>query len=886
MENRNLVNLNVNPCKMCMPMGAVTAIKGIENSMMILHGSQGCSTYIRRHMAGHYNEPIDVASSSLNEEGTVYGGEGNLKKALGNVIKLYNPEFIGVATTCLAETIGEDVKRIVSEFVEGEKPEKCRIVTVQTPGYGGSQFEGYFAALTAVVREISTDDRPNGRINIIAAGMNPGDIRNVKAILAAFDADYILLPDISGTLDAPYSGEFRKIPEGGTGLGDIKAMAGASATIELGVTVPENLSPGAFLNEKYGVPLYRCPLPIGIKNTDLFVGFLCSITCKPVPDALKEERGRLVDGMIDSHKYNGEGRAVIFGEPELVFALASLCVENGVKPVLMATGARNKALRQQIEGLRGYEAMTVLDETDFDTILDQAVKLNANLLIGNSDGKVITEKAGIPLVRAGFPIHDRVGGQRLAYTGYAGTLKLLDDITNTLLESKHEKYRESMYEKYFKPEGGKGLQKDGKPAPAGATAPDITAADRTAAHPCFSAGACRSARMHIPVAPACNITCNYCNRKYDCVNESRPGVTSEILTPEEAAAKFRTVASEIDNLRVVGIAGPGDALANFDSTKRSIELIKEIDPGMTFCLSTNGLMLPFYAEEIIKLGVTHVTVTINAISPAVGARIYRDINYLGTKLTGRDAAEVLIRNQLTGLKYLSLKGVVCKVNIVMIKGVNDGHIEEVVRKVKECGAYMTNIMPLIPAKGSAFENMPLTNNKELNSLRKRCECDLKQMYHCRQCRADAIGPLENDVSSAFRSAKCGAAEAGTEAPGEMLRFAVATRSGMLVDQHFGHVEEFYIYEYSASGVRFAERRAIPKYCGGQECENEDSRLDRIIKAVEGCGALIVLRIGYGPMKSLEERNIKVIQTCDRIEAAVVQAAEELLNCGESVGEVV
>jgi nitrogenase molybdenum-iron protein NifN len=214
MESKNFVNLNVNPCKACMPLGAATAFKGIENSMMILHGSQGCSTYIRRHMAGHYNEPIDIASSSLNEEGTVYGGESNLMKGLDNVIKLYNPRIIGVATTCLAETIGEDIKRIINKYLE-QKPsdlsKNLTIVPVSTAGYAGTQFEGFYSALFSIVQNIVTEKRSGKKINIIAGNINPGDIRNIKSIIEQFTDDYVILPDISDTLDAPYKKEYNKL---------------------------------------------------------------------------------------------------------------------------------------------------------------------------------------------------------------------------------------------------------------------------------------------------------------------------------------------------------------------------------------------------------------------------------------------------------------------------------------------------------------------------------------------------------------------------------------------------------------------------------------------------------------------------------------------------
>jgi nitrogen fixation protein NifB len=274
--------------------------------------------------------------------------------------------------------------------------------------------------------------------------------------------------------------------------------------------------------------------------------------------------------------------------------------------------------------------------------------------------------------------------------------------------------------------------------------------EKTQKHPCYSFEAHRSyARMHLPVAPACNISCNYCNRKFDCVNESRPGVTSEVLKPEAAKRKYDRVKAEIEQLSVVGIAGPGDALANWENTRQSLELIRAEDPEMVFCLSTNGLMLPEYAEAIADLGVTHVTVTMNCLDPAIGAKIYKYIHYKGTRYEGEEGAKILLANQIRGIQLLIRLGVVVKINIVMVPGINDQHIPEVVKKVKELGVYITNIMPLIPAPGSVFEDFPQANMKDIKRLRTECELDIKQLKHCKQCRADAIGMLGEDRSQEF-----------------------------------------------------------------------------------------------------------------------------------------
>ncbi len=269
---------------------------------------------------------------------------------------------------------------------------------------------------------------------------------------------------------------------------------------------------------------------------------------------------------------------------------------------------------------------------------------------------------------------------------------------------------------------------------------------KTLSHPCFNAGASNNARIHLPVAPRCNIQCNYCYRKFDCMNESRPGVVSKILTPKEAVNRYLEYKDTLSNLTVVGIAGPGDALANFDEVRETIKRIRDIDEDITFCLSTNGLMLPLYASHLISLGVTHVTVTINTVDVETGAKIYGYITYLGKIYTGIKGATILLQNQLAGIRYLSSMGIVVKVNIVLLKGINENEIKDIVQTVGECGCNITNIMKHIPVKESIFGSLESVSMEEHNHIRKECENILPQMYHCKQCRADAVGTLNHDLS--------------------------------------------------------------------------------------------------------------------------------------------
>jgi len=263
-------------------------------------------------------------------------------------------------------------------------------------------------------------------------------------------------------------------------------------------------------------------------------------------------------------------------------------------------------------------------------------------------------------------------------------------------------------------------------------------------HPCFSPEAAhKHARIHLPVAMHCNISCNYCNRKYDCLNESRPGVTSNIISPIEGLHRYQYYKKQLNNLSVVGIAGPGDALADWQESSQTIRLIREYDPKVILCLSTNGLKLPKLAASIVELGVSHVTVTVNTLIPETGARIYRYVNYEGQRYTGIAGASLLLQNQLEGIRSLTEHGMIIKINTVMIPGINDHEIPNIVRKMKELDVFVTNIMPLIPVKGSVFEDLPATNTHDLTMMRRICQIEMRQMFHCQQCRADAVGLLKN-----------------------------------------------------------------------------------------------------------------------------------------------
>lgn len=361
-------------------------------------------------------------------------------------------------------------------------------------------------------------------------------------------------------------------------------------------------------------------------------------------------------------------------------------------------------------------------------------------------------------------------------------------------------------------------------------------------HPCYDPKAAHIfGRMHLPVAPRCNIHCNYCVREFDCVNESRPGITSQILSPTEAVSKVKEVLEKHRHISVIGIAGPGDPLFN-EETFATLSLIQKELPDLIFCLSTNGLLLPDKIDILIDLKVTNLTVTMNTVSPEIGAKIYSFVFYRGEILRGEKGAEVLLKNQIRGIERAVKAGIIVKVNTVMIPTINEADIVNISQRVKDLGGYLHNVMPLIPQHKFSHISPPL--KEELAVMRKECEKNIRQMRHCRQCRADAIGKLCEDLSYSFyismKNISPSELPTDKEDPrlGRKIRFAVAT-SGQngTVDLHFGHTQEYSIYEFEreTQDIRFLELRKVDnKFCQGPECVTEVGQEELLLNIVNHC----------------------------------------------------
>ncbi|MBF0303355.1 MAG: nitrogenase [Desulfamplus sp.] len=495
-----------NACKLCTPLGAALAFQGIEGCVPLLHGSQGCSTYMRRYLISHFKEPVDIASSNFTEETAIFGGGANLKLAIENITRQYSPAMIGIATTCLSETIGDDVPMLIDSIKNVESlPE---LVHVSTASYTGTHIDGFHQAVKAVVDKFNPEsvmsveqkrcedssyvlEASDGEqiifgeqttLNCFPGMLSNEDIRHLKEIFLAMSINAVILPDYCERLDGEPWFEYQIIQKGGTKVSAIRTMHKSVGSIELGRILAakqnskqsgskENLkescskvkskignssfvkkgdfvkngdkqSAGQLLSDRFGVPCMGVGFPIGVKETDLFFDALEKLTGKAVPDTFISERGRLIDSYIDCNKYLSGKRAVVYGEEDLVVGVASFLSEIGVVPVLCASGGKSGSLKSVIEKIMPsalFKQIRVRDGVDFMEIEHEARECCPDFLIGSSKGYATSRRLKIPLVRVGFPVHDRVGGSRILHIGYSGAQRLLDQIVNTLLERRQER---------------------------------------------------------------------------------------------------------------------------------------------------------------------------------------------------------------------------------------------------------------------------------------------------------------------------------------------------------------------------------------------------------------------------------------------------------------
>ena len=429
----------VNPCKVCAPLGASLAFKGVAGAVPLLHGSQGCATYIRRYLISHFRDPVDIASSSFDEMAAVFGGRDSLTRALDNVTTSYAPALIGVATTCLSESIGDDVADILRHYQPAEGRD-CARVHVSTPSYAGTHLDGYYATVLALVQALAEGGPALDLVDLFPGIVCPEDLRWLKRTARQFGLEPCLLPDYSDTLDGGQWTEYCRLPPGGTTLAQIKQAGRARASVELGWSQGARETAGRYLNRDFGIPCHGLGLPVGIEATDAFLAALCRISGRPVPGELEAERARLLDAYADAHKVLAGQRAVVFGDEDTAIALALFLAEIGVTPALVASGGTGAlaAVGAAFPALQGLDA-TFLPDTDFGRLGEAARLARPTLLVGHSKGSKLARELDLPLVRVGFPVHDRFGAARLTTLGYAGSHRLFDDMVNGILADRQAK---------------------------------------------------------------------------------------------------------------------------------------------------------------------------------------------------------------------------------------------------------------------------------------------------------------------------------------------------------------------------------------------------------------------------------------------------------------
>ena len=381
-------------------------------------------------------------------------------------------------------------------------------------------------------------------------------------------------------------------------------------------------------------------------------------------------------------------------------------------------------------------------------------------------------------------------------------------------------------------------------------------------HPCFNAEAKGSyGRVHLPVAPQCNIRCNYCNRKYDCVNESRPGVTSAVLSPVQAARYVEKILEREPRISVAGIAGPGDPFANPEETLGTMRLLRERFPHILLCLSSNGLGIGGYLDEIAEIGVSHVTITVNAVDPQIGQKIYSWVRDAKVIYRGLKGAELMLRRQIAAIEGLKSRNITVKVNTIVVPSINDHHVEEVARTMAGLGVDILNCMAMHPNKDTPFEDIEEPGKQMMEDIQAKAERYLPQMRHCTRCRADAVGLLGEDRTDELRGCL---SECAGHSPDQASRpyVAVATMEGILVNQHLGEAYRLQIWSKTEDGFHCVGERMAPEPGGGI------LRWKELAETLKDCRAVLVAGIGESPADTLTKAGIEPIEISGFIEPAL------------------
>ncbi|WP_027183852.1 nitrogenase molybdenum-iron protein subunit beta [Desulfovibrio inopinatus] len=442
--------LVINPAKTCQPIGAMYAALGIHGCLPHSHGSQGCCAYHRSSLTRHYKDPIAAATSSFTEGASVFGGQANLVQAIDNMFTVYDPEIIAVHTTCLSETIGDDVAQIADKAKQdGKVPEGKKIIYCHTPSYVGSHVTGFSNMVLGMVKGLAEKTgKKNGKVNVIPGYVEPSDMEEIKRLSAMVGVKTIMFPDTSGVVNSPMTGKYNMYPDGGTKIADLKSSGDSLATIALGEW--SSADGAKYLDATYKVPCQVLDLPIGVTATDNFIDALRKAAGVNVPDSVTKERGVLVDAMCDYQQYFHQKKVALVGDPDQLIPLTQFCINLGMYPKHIVTGTPGNKFRKRMEEMFAeadlpYTPNVAVPGDMF--LLHQWIKNEpVDLIIGNTYCKYIARDEDIPMVRHGFPILDRFGHSVFPSVGYKGAMRLMEQMLNAMLDKRDRESSEEAFE--------------------------------------------------------------------------------------------------------------------------------------------------------------------------------------------------------------------------------------------------------------------------------------------------------------------------------------------------------------------------------------------------------------------------------------------------------
>jgi len=439
--------LTINPAKTCQPIGAMYAALGIHGCLPHSHGSQGCCAYHRSTLTRHYKEPISAATSSFTEGASVFGGQANMMQAINNIFTVYNPEIIAAHTTCLSETIGDDLKQIKKKAeAEGKIPKGKYMISASTPSYVGSHVTGFSNMVKSMAEMAEPTGKKNGKVNIIPGWVEPADMEELKRIAGLIGIKHILFPDTSGVLNGPLSGEYKMFPDGGTTVAELRSTGDSIGTLALGEWCSADAA--RYLDTTCKVPCSILDMPFGLMATDRFIDALRTVAGTTVPEAIAVERGQLVDMISDMHQYLYHKKVALVGDPDQLISMTEFLVSIDMLPIHIVTGTPGKKFEKRIREITKDMPCAVNVKAAGDMfLLHQWIKNDpVDLIIGNTYCKYIARDEDLPYVRWGFPILDRQGHQYFPTVGYKGGLRILEKILGVLLDRKDRDDPEERFE--------------------------------------------------------------------------------------------------------------------------------------------------------------------------------------------------------------------------------------------------------------------------------------------------------------------------------------------------------------------------------------------------------------------------------------------------------